>query len=181
MLASYSLVIGSPADQYMCKRKPWTEADLSDGLLQSPESGEWSVDWLAMVHWLVMVHKSSQFCVGLKVIGQDSTSGRSPIFSIDNPTTTSKSFLSKSQELHPCHFAHRVSWISTELLNKSLWAHDTTAHHRVNILTYTLEITMQSFYEPIPFRATSRVGLLYIPKHCILSALAEQPEGHANS
>lgn len=35
---SYSLVIGSPADQYMCKRKPWTEADLSDGLLKSPES-----------------------------------------------------------------------------------------------------------------------------------------------
>ena len=40
---------------------------------------------------------------------------------------------------------------------------------------------MQSFYEPIPFRATSRVGLLYVPKHCILSTLGEQPEGHANS
>lgn len=75
-----------------------------------------------------------------------STSGRSSVFSIDNPATTSKSFLSKSQELHPCHFAHRVS-----------------------------------FYEPIPFRATSRVGLLYVPKHCILSTLGEQPEGHANS
>lgn len=61
------------------------------------------------------------------MIGQDSTSGRSSVFSIDNPATTSKSFLSKSQELHPCHFAHRVSWIFTELQKSSLWALETTA------------------------------------------------------
>lgn len=34
---SCSVVIGSPADQYMCKKKARTEADFSAGLLARPE------------------------------------------------------------------------------------------------------------------------------------------------
>ena len=38
---SYSLVIGSPADQYMCKKKARTEDAFSAGLPTRPERDSW--------------------------------------------------------------------------------------------------------------------------------------------
>lgn len=159
---SGSVVIGSPADQYMCTKKERTEAALSAGLLAKPERHELSYAELSWGGYSLFT-KSREFklnsvChlkgyaqlvpISSDTWDQGTSESRSAIFPKDRIFAAREALLSNPQKMHPRHFATRMSWgrtIIEHILIKHIlieFHHWTT--HQTLVLRWT-NLSLKSF------------------------------------